>query len=121
MGHPSGLADARVRMSVNLYGGRAMRSSEFVQWREKWLIGASITSVLPIGQYDSARLINPGTNRWAFKPEFGITRRWRRWVAEGYLGVWLFTTTSTSFPGNSTRSQRPTTATEGHVGYYIRP
>ena len=108
-------------MSINLFGGPAMRTKDYVQWREKWLVGASLTAVAPAGQYDSARLLNVGTNRWAFKPELGVTRRWRRWVAEGYLGVWLFTENDHFYPGNSIRTQRPITATEGHLGYYLRP
>jgi hypothetical protein len=118
---PSGLADARIRFSVNLHGGPVMRPAEYLRWREKWLVGFSFTTVIPIGQYDGARLINTGANRWAFKPEIGITRRWHKWVAEAYTGLWLFTTNPHFFPGDTVRSQRPMTALEGHVGYYIRP
>jgi Putative MetA-pathway of phenol degradation len=117
----SGLVDSRVRLAVNLRGGRAMPLKQFVQWRERTLIGASLTAVIPIGQYDPARAINPGTNRWAFKPEVGISRRWRRWVAEAYAGVWLFGANNSYFPGASVRTQEPMTAFEAHVGYYLKP
>lgn len=117
----SGLADARIRFSINLRGGPAMRLKEFLQWRERTLIGASVTAVVPIGQNDPARAINPGTNRWAFKPEIGVTRRRGRWVGEWYTGVWLFSTNHHFFPGDSVRSQRPMAAVEGHVGYYLLP
>jgi hypothetical protein len=117
----SGLADARVRLSVNLLGGPAMRLSQFREWREKTLLGVSVTAVVPWGQNDPARVINPGTNRWAFKPEMGITRRWRRWVAEGYGGVWIFAPNSEFYPGNAKRTQQPMFAGEGHLGYYFRP
>ena len=30
----------------------------------------------PTGQYDPTKLINWGTNRWSFKPEFGYSQRW---------------------------------------------
>jgi hypothetical protein len=117
----SGLADPRLRLSVNLIGGPAMRVGDYVQWREKGLLGVSVTAVVPTGQHDPARVVNPGTNRWAFKPELGVTRRIRRWVAEGYAGVWLFTANRRFFPGNSNRTQRPMPAFEGHLGYYLRP
>jgi hypothetical protein len=117
----SGMVDARVRFSINLSGGRAMRLDEFLKWREKRLIGASITAVIPTGQNDPARVINPGTNRWAVKPEMGITRRWGRWVAEAYGGVWLFATNRHFFPGESVRKQQPMPALESHLGYYVRP
>ena len=68
----SGLADSRIRVSVNLLGGPAMTVPEFVKHRERVIIGASVTVVVPVGQYDPARLINPGANRWAVKPEIGV-------------------------------------------------
>jgi len=118
---PSGNADARIRISMNLYGGPAMNLKDFRSWHEKRLIGASLTVVLPSGQNDPARAINIGTNRWAFKPEIGFTRRWQRWVVEGYLGVWLFSKNATFYPGTSTRTQQPMPAFEGHIGYYAKP
>jgi hypothetical protein len=117
----SGLADARVRLSVNLFGGPVMTLSEFRQWREKTLIGVSVTAVVPWGQHDPARVVNPGTNRWAFKPEMGITRRRQRWVAEGHGGMWLFARNSKFYPGSAKRTQRPMFAGEGHLGYYFKP
>ncbi len=117
----SGLADSRVRVSVNLRGGPAMRVKEFLEWRERTLVGVSITAIVPNGQYDPARLINTGTNRWAFKPEIGFTRRRGRWVGEGYAGVWIFTSNPQFFPGSATRAQHPMRAFEGHLGYYLKP
>jgi hypothetical protein len=117
----SGMVDARVRFSMNLSGGPAMQLSDFAKWREKRLIGASVTVVIPTGQNDPARVINPGTNRWAVKPEVGVTRRWGRWVAEVYGGVWLFGANPHFFPANSKRTQRPMEAIESHVGYYVKP
>ena len=117
----SGLADARVRVAINLRGGRAMKLREFLQWREKGLVGASLTLVIPTGQNDPARAINPGTNRWAFKPEMGITRRWSRWLAEAHGGVWFFRPNRSFFPGDSMRTQSPMMSLEGHFGYYLKP
>ncbi len=117
---PSGNADARIRLSVNLYGGPAMKLKEF-RAGEKRLIGVSLTVVLPSGQNDPARAINIGTNRWAFKPEIGFTRRWQRCVVEGYLGLWLFSQNTMFYPGRSTRTQALMPAFEGHIGYYVKP
>ena len=118
---PSGMADYRIRISTNLYGGPAMKLNDFRQWHEKRLVGASVTVLIPGGQYDPARAINIGTNRWAVKPEVGLTRRWQRWVAEGYAGVWLYSDNFAFYPGNSKRTQHPMPAFEGHIGYYVRP
>jgi hypothetical protein len=119
--HRSGMADARVRFAVNLRGGPAMGVGEYLKWKEKGLIGASITMTFPTGQYDRARLINPGTNRWGFKPEIGFSRRWGAWVVDWYTAAWFFTGNSAFFPGNSVRTQKPVGAVEGHAGYYVRP
>ena len=103
----SGLADSRVRFAVNLMGGPAVPPGDFRFWREKTLIGMSFTTVLPTGQYDSARLINGGANRWAFKPEVGVSKRWGRWVSDWYAGAWVFTPNRQWFPGSSVRKQKP--------------
>ena len=115
----SGLADGRVRFSMNLRGGPAMRVREFLEWREKILIGASFTVVVPIGQNDPARAVNTGTNRWAVKPEMGLTKRWGRLAGEVYGGVWFFGTNPRFFPGQNRRSQHPMAAVESHLAYYF--
>jgi hypothetical protein len=116
----SGLADGRIRIAVNLRGGPAMRINEFVAYRERVVIGTSLTIVVPVGQYDPGRIINPGNNRWAAKPEIGLSKRWNRWVLDGYGGAWFFSQNAAFFPGSSTRSQHPIGVGEGHLAYYIR-
>jgi Putative MetA-pathway of phenol degradation len=117
----SGLADTRVRLSVNLHGGPVMTLPKFAKYRERTVIGASITMVMPTGQFDPARLINPGANRWAFKPEVGFARRLGKWALDAYGGVWLFNTNSQFYPGTSVRKQNPIGSLEFHLGYYFRP
>jgi hypothetical protein len=123
----SGLLDASFRLSVNLKGGPAMSPKEFGSWRQKTLIGASLTMVTPTGQYYPTRLINWGSNRWAFKPELGLSQRWGSWVLDGYGGVWLYTTNpeffshNRFFPGLMTQSQKPMGAIEAHLSYDVKP
>ncbi len=71
----SGLPDLSFRLSVNLLGGRAMDVPQFVKWKQKKILGASLKVVAPTGQYDPQKLINWGINRWAFKPEVGYSQR----------------------------------------------
>ena len=119
----SGLLPAVLRFSVNLKGGPAMSVKEFLSWRQKTIIGASLKLLPPTGQYDPTRLINSGTNRWAFKPELGLSRRWGQWVVDTYGAVWFFTTNpdffsrNQYFPGTNTQSQSPIGAFEGHLSY----
>src|SRR6185312_7553137 len=78
----SGLADSLYRLSVNLIGGPAMQPREFAKWKQKTLLGASIQIVAPTGQYYPSHLINPGNNRWVFKPELGFSHRWGNWIVD---------------------------------------
>jgi hypothetical protein len=113
----SGLLDLSLRFSVNLIGGPAMLPDEFVKWKQKTLLGVSIKVVAPTGQYNGARLVNWGINRWAFKPEVGYSRRWGNWVLDGYGGVWFFTTNNAFFntPIPSPQTEAPVGSIEGHL------
>lgn len=116
----SGGGDVRVRFSTLFKGGEARSPTEFAQRKPSTIIGASVSIVVPTGQYDPARLVNPGSNRWAFKPEMGISKPQGRWTFEAVGGAWLFTTNK-SFLGRSRREQRPMASFQGSVIYTLRP
>jgi hypothetical protein len=114
-----GLGDPRFRLAMNLYGAPAMTPQESVTYRLETIVGVSVTVAPPFGQYDPAKLINLGTNRWSFKPEVGISRGYRQWVLEAMAGVWFFTD-NTDFFGGRTRTQDPIVATQVHVTYRFK-
>lgn len=116
----SGGGDLRVRFSTLLKGGKALAPKEFAQRKPATIIGVSVSIVVPTGQYDPARLVNPGSNRRAFKPEIGISKPNGRWTFEMMGGAWLFTTNK-SFLGNSRREQKPMASVQGGVIYTLRP
>ncbi len=116
-----GLADSRMRLSINLRGNDAMRLREFVKAPRQTIVGTSLTVTAPSGQYDRTRLINLGTNRWAFKPEVGISVPRGRWDIDAYAGVWLFTPNADFYPGGLRRTQDPVAALQGHVSYTFKP
>ena len=125
--HRSGLLDSVYRFSVNLKGGPAMTVQQYRGWRQKTIIGVSLRMVAPTGQYDSTKLINWGNNRWGFKPELGLSRRWGHWVVDAYGGAWFYTTNPEFFsrnqynPGVLAQTQAPIGAFEGHLSYDVRP
>ena len=125
--HRSGALDSSFRLSVNLKGGPAMDLQEFRKWQQKTIIGVSFKLVAPTGQYDPTKLINYGANRWSFKPEVGLSRRWGHWVVDSYGAMWFFTTNHDFFsrnqfsPGTNTQKQNPTFAFEGHLSYDVKP
>jgi hypothetical protein len=117
----SGLADTRIRLSINLRGNDAMRIAEFAKTPRRTIVGASLTVAAPTGEYDGTKLINLGNHRWALKPEAGVAVPRGRWEIDAYAGVWLFTSNSDFFPGGQMRTQDPLFALQGHVSYTIRP
>jgi hypothetical protein len=99
-----GIADPRIRVSIGLHGAPALASGAFAARPRGTAVGASLTVMPPWGQYNSAQLVNLGYNRWAVKPEIGVSRPFGRWTVEGAAGLWLFTANDASamrFPTGS--------------------
>jgi outer membrane putative beta-barrel porin/alpha-amylase len=118
----SGLADPRIRFSVNLVGGRAMELQEFARSKRSTIVGVSLAVAPPFGQYDRNKLVNLGANRWSFKPEAGISHSiGEKWTIDGYAGVLLFTENDEYYPGSSVRTQDPIFAFQGHASYTLKP
>lgn len=96
-----------------------MSPEEFATRKPETLIGASVLVVVPTGQYDPQRLINPGTNRWAFKPEIGVSKPVNRWTFEMSGGAWFFTAND-RFLGELRREQKPMVSIQGALIYTLR-
>jgi hypothetical protein len=118
----SGMLDFIGRFSVNLFGGPAMAPQKFARWKQKIILGASLKIVAPTGQYDPAKIVNWGINRWAFKPELGYSERWGNWQIDAYGGAWLYTTNSASFavPLPKPQTEEPIGSLEGHLSRDFR-
>ncbi|MBE2215341.1 MAG: transporter [Opitutaceae bacterium] len=118
--HRSGWGDPRVRLAVNLHGVPALAPKEFAAHQHPWTLGASLTLGLPLGQYHPDKLVNIGANRWAAKPELGVTRTVGRWTVEAAAGAWLFTDNTDYYIGR-TREQDPIGSLQVHVIHTFRP
>lgn len=101
----SGAADLRLRLAVNLLGGRALTPEAFARAEPDTILGASLTIVAPTGQYEPARLINTGSNRWAIKPEIGLSQPFGNWFADVAAGAWLYTD-NTEFSAATSAARR---------------
>ena len=117
----TGMADWRLKLSVNLLGGRALRPREYAAARPKTVAGVSFTVAPPLGQYFPDKLVNLGANRWSYKPEVGMAHEFRRWTVEGYTGAWFFTANDEFYPGTSVRTQNPVYSVQGHLTYTFKP
>jgi hypothetical protein len=116
----SGQGDMVMRLSTNILGGPALTPREFARRTPETTLGASLFVSMPTGQYDGSRLINIGTNRWAFKPELGLSHPLGTWSFEVYAGAWLYTANDDFFGGNR-RTQEPLFSLQGHVSYTFLP
>jgi hypothetical protein len=116
----SGVGDLRLRFSTLLIGGPALAPREFAAHRRGPSVGASLVLVAPTGQYASNRLVNIGTNRWAAKPEIGLTWPRGRWQFDLHAGAWVFGDND-QFLGSSRRSQDPVLSLHAGLSYTLRP
>jgi hypothetical protein len=118
-GSRNGFADARIRFGINLTGTPALGKKEFTNYTEKTIVGVSLVTVLPTGLYHTDKRINTGSNRLAFKPEVGISKRFNRVYAEGYAGVWFYSDNN-RYLVNKTLHQDPVFSIQAHASYYFK-
>ncbi len=116
----SGPGDLQFRFATNLFGGPALTPQEFAHTKPGTTLGASLVVSMPTGQYDGTKLVNIGSNRWAFKPELGFVHPIGKWTLELYTGVWFFTANDDFFGGRR-RTQDPMLSLQGHVVYTFVP
>jgi hypothetical protein len=111
-----GLADPRVRLSINFYGAPALTLEDFAHYQQDILVGASLQVAAPLGQYDADKLLNIGTNRWFIKPEIGVSKALGPVTLELAAGV-TFYTPNNDFLGGQEKQQDPIYALQGHLVY----
>ncbi|HEX7249761.1 MAG TPA: transporter [Burkholderiales bacterium] len=114
-----GLLDPTMRVSVNFYGAPALEAKDFTAYRQDVIVGASLQVQAPLGQYDATRLVNLGSNRWALRPEVGLSKVLYPLLVEATLGA-TFYTANDGFFGGQTREQDPVVATQLHLIYLLR-
>jgi hypothetical protein len=115
----SGANDPRLRLAVNFHGAPAGDLKAYAQYMAqppRTVLGASLQVIPPLGQYDPARLINLGTNRWAFKPDIGFSRRIKSFTWDMTFGA-AFVTENDNFYGGKTVKQDPLYSTQLNVSY----
>ena len=96
----TGFGDIRVRLSFNFLGSPALKAQEFREYSPDRISGFSLQLIAPTGQYYPDRLINLGSNRWAFKPQWGYAWNYEKWIWETYLSAWFYTKNNDFWGGN---------------------
>jgi hypothetical protein len=102
----TGMGDLHFGFAFNFIGSPALTADGMKDFEQKTITGFSMKVVAPTGQYFEDRLINLGSNRWAFRPQLGVSHKINTWYIEYAAGVWVFTRNN-SFWGGRTLEQRP--------------
>lgn len=120
----SGFNDPRVRFSVNFYGAPALSLPEFANYKQDFLVGASMQVSAPLGQYDNKKLVNVGNNRWFVRPDIGISRQWGDVTLELATGFTLFSDNddySNGVTSGMKLEQDPLYISQFHLTYNFMP
>ena len=115
----SGAGDSSVQLGTLLKGGHALSAAEFEKYEPATTWGMSLTVTAPTGEYNPNRLLNLGSNRWSFKPEFAFSYpfgRDRMWEIDAYANVYFFTD-NTEYRGVEILRQEPLPGLEAHLSH----
>lgn len=116
----NGFSDPAFRFSMTFIGAPALTAAEFKNYRQDFIFGASLRVTAPLGQYDSDKLVNIGTNRWSFKPEIGFSKAFGPWTVELVPAVTLYTDNGDFF-GGKTRQVSPLYSAQTGMSYTFAP
>lgn len=116
----TGFADPAFRFSMNFIGAPALTAAEFKDYRQDFILGASLRVTVPVGQYNEDKLVNIGTNRWSLKPEIGFSKAFGPWTIE-LAPAATFYTDNGSFFGGRTREVSPLYSLQAGVSFTFMP
>jgi hypothetical protein len=112
----SGFGDPRLRLAVNFHGAPSLTLQEFRSYDQDLVIGSSLQVSVPLGQYDSSRAVNLGTNRWSVKPDIGFSKAFGSFTADLTAGATFFSTNHDFF-GGQTVEKDPLYSIQANVSY----
>ena len=118
----AGFDDPAISLTVNLLDAPTLTPADFQALRAdpRFLLGAKLKIVPPLGQYKADRLINVGSNRWAVRAELGAVIPLRpSWLLEIEAGVWFFGDDDQFITGR--REQEPIWSGQANLIRRFRP
>jgi Putative MetA-pathway of phenol degradation len=114
-----GAGDSSYAAGILLKGGSALSLAEFEKCRPTTTLGVSLTITAPTGSYNANKILNLGSGRWSFKPEFAAAHPFgseQQWEIEAYANVYFYTN-NTSYHGREILRQEALPGLEGHLSY----
>jgi Putative MetA-pathway of phenol degradation len=120
-----GWADSTLRFAVNLYGAPPLAGQEFYEYRKsvaacETIVGAGLLLQFPTGEYFSDKLINLGSNRYTFTPQFGVVHNRGKWSMELSTSLSFYTDNDDYFNGKK-HEEDPYLVGQGHLIYTFMP
>ncbi len=113
-----GWPDTALRFAVNLHGAPPLAGQEFIEYRKaahtETIVGAGLLVTLPTGEYFDDKLINLGSNRYTFTPQFGVVHARGKWTMELSSSVTFFTDNDEFFNGKKLEED-PLFIGQGHL------
>jgi hypothetical protein len=118
-GSASGLGDSSYQLAMLLKGGPALTATQFENYRPTTALGVSLVVTAPTGLYQPDEILNLGSDRWSFTPEFALSHPIglkQKWQFDAYANV-SFYTDNTAYHGKEILRQQPLPGLEGHVSH----
>ncbi len=120
-----GWSDSTLRFAVNLYGAPPLADREFLEYRKsvancETIVGAGLLMQFPTGEYFSDKLINLGSNRYTFTPQFGVVHTRGKWTMELSSSASFYTANEDFFNGKR-HEEDPYLIGQGHLIYTFMP
>jgi hypothetical protein len=109
-----GLADPVFRVSVLLAGVPASDAAANEGKKSNTIFGAAIAVSVPVGEYESDKLLNLGKNRSFIRPQLGVLHTRGKWSYE-LTGSTFIYGDNDDFFGGLKLEQDPLYALQGHV------
>lgn len=121
----SGFGDPYVAMKIGLVGAPALGLADFMKHKPTFQLYAYAGLYIPLGDYDSSRLLNLGTNHWALRlglpMVFPIGKPQKQINLEIHPGVTIHGDNSDPTGGAGTVSQDPLYQVEFHLSRNFSP
>ena len=110
-----GLGDIKARVAFNIIGAPALSLKNFSSYKQDTIVGVNMQLTAPTGQYDEDKLVNIGTNRWALKTGFGVSKKIANFLLELSADAEYFTTDDKFLLGK--KEQEIIYSTQVHIIY----
>jgi hypothetical protein len=121
-GSSTGTGDSSYQVGILMKGGKALSVAQFATYHPATTVGTSLSVTAPTGQYSADKILNLGSNRWSFKPEFAVAfplGPQKKWEFDTYANAYFYTENN-SYHGAESFQQKPLPGVEGHISYSFR-